>query len=566
MTVREFLRTVWAGKYLVLAAVVLVVAGAYVYLDRQETHYRSTATVELSSVESSQGGDQLVAVTVASDVEDATSPPVVEAAAVTLGRTPAQVTGLVQADYASEDGKTVTVSATTLDPRDAQQVANAVAEAYVARVGVLQGEQVAALDARRQALAEQLTGVRARLVANPDDPLALAEQETIVSEYTALTVQLNTLSAIAPPAVVKDPATAGEPLGASRGTVLAVALLAGLVMGVGLAFARRGLDIRVRSSAEAARLADAPVLAELYGTKGAVREFGHAGSLPVSSKVASPFTESIRELRTAVQVSVPDASRTVVVVTSADPHPPRAFIAANLAASFALSGRRTVAVSGDLRRPQLDRMLPPPEGWDGAVHQLRPTAVPNLHVFPVPEEEMDPADYLATDRARALVDGLHRDAEVVVIDAPPVLAAADATILGGYASGVVLIAAAGRTDRAVLTEAAARLRLSNVELLGIALSGVTGDRRMAYASTYGEDESGQDDGGDAAPPTGAAEPVPAQRAERPREAARTARTADGPLLSPAWSKVPAVVPTEAPAAPAGDEDAAPDDRRRPFRW
>jgi tyrosine-protein kinase Etk/Wzc len=487
MTIREFFRTVWAGKYYVLAAVLVVAAGALLYLTQQQTQYRATATVHLNGVQSVQGGEQLVQVTVETDPDDVTSPEVAEVAAGALGE-PGQAEALATEVSASFDGEAsaMVVEATTTDPARSVEVANAFAEAYAARLVPIQAAQVEVLDARRQALAEQLRAVRQRLAVDTDDPLALAEQDIIVADYSALTVEINALRGIAVPGEVVAPATSAETVGLSAPTVLALAVLVGLVAGVGLAFGRRGLDVRVRSAAESTHLTDTPVLAELYGARPAEKEFAHTLALPVASKVASPFTESIRELRTAVQVSTAGLKHAVVVVTAADPSTPRAFITANLAASFALSGRRTVALSGDLRRPQLDTLLPAPESWRGDEHELRPTTVPNLRVMPVPEEEMDPADFLATSRARQLVRSLREHAEVVVVDAPPVLAAADATILGGYSNGVVLIAAAGRTDRAVLVAATERLRVSNVPLLGIALTGVKGDRRMLYASTYGE--------------------------------------------------------------------------------
>ncbi|MBN0042165.1 hypothetical protein JN535_18575 [Cellulosimicrobium cellulans] len=629
MTIREFLRTVWAGRYYVLAAVLVVVAAALFYVDRQETTYRATATVQLYGVQSAQGGESLVEVTVATDADDVTSPEVADAAAAALGEPEAadELAAQVSGDVDGES-KTVAVQATTTAEARSVEVANAFADAYVAQLVTIQADQAAELESRRQALADQLAGVRQRLGADPEDPLALAEQDIIVGDYSALTVQINSLRGIAVPGEVVAPATGAEPLGLSRLTVLALALLVGLVAGVGLAFARRGLDVRVRSAAESTRLTETPVLAELYGTRPAEREFAHTRALPVASKVATPFTESIRELRTAVQVSTAGMKHAVVVVTAADPSAPRSFITANLAASFALSGRRTVALSGDLRRPQLDRMLPAPEDWDGQVQELRPTAVPNLRVMPVPEEEMDPADFLATERARALVRSLREHAEVVVVDAPPVLAAADATILGGYANGVVLIASAGRTDRAVLAEAVERLRVSNVPLLGIALTGVTGDRRMLYASTYGDD-TGQEAGQGSARTAPAAAPAAAgttartDRAEAPvgSSEAEPARRSEGEGATDASERTPstrrasvaaAAVPVDdasgrpaPPVATAGDappvdgaasrgapptpgkrppvlapawskvepaapdevaDEPAPDERKRPFRW
>lgn len=551
MTIREFVRTIWVGKYYVLAAVLVVVAGALFYLDRQETMYRAAATVQLYGVQSAQGGESLVEVTVVTEADDVTSPEVAEAAATALGEPGSadELADLVSADVDGES-RTVSVKATTPDEAWSVEVANAFADAYTAQLVTIQGTQVAELEARRQALAEQLTGVRQRLAVDGDDPLALAEQDIIVDDYSALTVQINSLRGITVPGEVVSPATGSEALGLPRATVLALAVLVGLVAGIGLAFARRGLDIRVRSAAESTRLTETPVLAELYGTRPAGKEFAHTHALPVASKVATPFTESIRELRTAVQVSTAGMKHAVVVVTAADPSAPRSFITANLAASFALSGRRTVALSGDLRRPQLDRMLPAPEGWSGADQELRPTTVPNLRVMPVPEEEMDPADFLATERARGLVRSLRDHAEVVVVDAPPVLAAADATILGGYANGVVLIASAGRTDRAVLAAAAERLRVSNVPLLGIALTGVTGDRRMLYASTYGDDtEPGAPTDGEEAAPGASGATTPG----KPSSASPADAPASPPDARPADARPADARPAD--ARPADEEPA-----------
>jgi len=617
MTIREFARTIWVGKYYVLAAVLVVVAGALFYLDRQETQYRATSTVQLYGVQSAQGGESLVEVTVATTADDVTSSEVADAAATALGEPGSgdELADLVSAEVDGES-RTVDVDATSPDEARSVEVANAFAEAYAAQLVTIQADQAAELEARRQALADQLAGVRQRLAVDGDDPLALAEQDIIVDDYSALTVQINSLRGIAVPGEVISPATGAEALGLSSATVLAIAVLVGLVAGVGLAFARRGLDMRVRSAAESTRLTETPVLAELYGTRPAEKEFVHTHALPVASKVATPFTESIRELRTAVQVSTATMKHAVVVVTAADPSAPRSFITANLAASFALSGRRTVALSGDLRRPQLDRMLPAPEGWEGEEQELRPTMVPNLRVMPVPEEEMDPADFLATARARELVQSLREHAEVVVVDAPPVLAAADATILGGYANGVVLIASAGRTDRAVLAEATERLRVSNVPLLGIALTGVTGDRRMLYASTYGDDtqpepeipgsgagtgtpapKAGDTGAARSGPATGSGAdprttgPAPAETGARAvgtrrasvvaaavavedtaarqqpaadaAPASRPEQTGPGkrhPVLAPAWSKVEPATPDEAEDGPTDDS------RKRPFRW
>ncbi|WP_454042999.1 Wzz/FepE/Etk N-terminal domain-containing protein [Cellulosimicrobium sp. Marseille-Q8652] len=593
MTIREFLRTVWAGKYFVLVAVLVVMAAAMVYVERQDPVFEATATVQIVAAESVPGANQEASsVTVDTDPEMIRNPAVLEPAAAALddGTEPRVLAGSVEGFYNAEL-LTMSVIARAGDEAGAVRRANAVAQAYIAYLPTILDTQVAELDERREALRAQLDQIQSNLAANPDDPLAQAERDTIVGQYQAISALHSTFGSIVTPGVLVDPATSAVPLGMPTPLVLAIALLAGLVAGVGLAFARRGLDLRVRTTAEAATLAGTPVLAELFDVRGADKEFRRTGNLPVSSRHASPFTESVRELRTAVRVSLGDAPHSVAVVTAADPHAPRAFITANLAASFALSGRPTIVMCGDLRRPQLADLLPAPEGWDGSPRELRPTRIPNLRLMPVHDDEMDPADFLATARVRALVDGLREKAAIVVVDAPPVLAAADATILGGYANGVVLIASVEKTDRVVLQEAAERLRINNVPLSGMALAGVKGDRRMTYASSYGSDaplvttssSEGTDEGSAAdvaAAPAEAAPDAPAEGApdttaatpaenEAPSTRAATRTRKDGAReagrrLEPQWAKVP---PSEAESIDGEDvEEDAPNIRRRPFRW
>lgn len=488
MTIREFIRILRENKYLVLAAMVVVVVGAMYYIDQRDDRYAATSTVELMTATSPVDNGEANVVTVASSPEDVTSEIVVETAAAELGYTGDldALADTITVEPGDEEGRFVNITATAADGDEAIAVSNAFANAYVAQLGTLRAEQVAAIEAQKAALSTQIQGVRARLETDPTDPLAVAEQDSIVGVYQALVTQANILNSIVSPGLVERSAVSAAPVGLSSVLIVIIAVLAGLLAGIGLAFIRRSLDVRVRSADEATWLTGVPVLAELTGVRSAERRFRSSRQLPVSSKVALPFTESIRELRTAVQVSLSGVDHMVVVVTATDPRIARSFVAANLAASFALSGRRTIVVSGDLRRPQLDTLLPAPAGWTGPDGSPRPTPVPNLGAVVLGEEGMDPADYLASTRARRILVGLRASAEVVVVDAPPVLAAADATILGGYADGTVLVASVGRTARKVLTEAVARLQINNIAITGVALTGVRSSRRMLYASTYGE--------------------------------------------------------------------------------
>ncbi|WP_159797150.1 polysaccharide biosynthesis tyrosine autokinase [Puerhibacterium puerhi] len=501
MTLRELLHVIWSGRGYALAALLVVVAVAWVYTDRQIVDYRATAVVELG--EATSGTE-----TVTPDGSPATvtSEPVLARAAEQLGVPELSAAGL-SATYDS-GSRRMAVMAVTPDAERSVATANAVAQAYADELPAVIERQVEALDEQIDAVSEQVRSARATLRGQADDPVATALDEAGGAQLTALTGTRTAFLSLVTPGQVVAPAQAAEAQAPGRTTVLAAALLAGLLAGVGAALLRHGLDTRVRSAAQAAELTQAPVLAELSGVRRAMRS-AREGRMPVATRLATPFTESVRELRTAVQVGLGHRPHVAVVVSAADPRAPRAFVAANLAVSFALSGRRTVVLAGDMRRPQIEDMLPPPEGWSGARGELRPTRVPHLEVCPMPDVELDPADFLATEAAQDLVQRLSRAADIVVVDAPPVLAAADAAILGAYTSGVVLVADAAGTDRVVLTQAAERLRTNGVPLLGVVVAGRAGSRRTEYAATYGDADStpAQPQGDDAEARTGVGAPL-----------------------------------------------------------
>ena len=71
----------------------------------------------------------------------------------------------------------------------------------------------------------------------------------------------------------------------------------------------------------------------------------------------SALAESVRDLRTSLEVILEDKPCPVVMVTSASPEDGKTFVVANLAASWAISGKRVVVVSADLRRPRIEHAL-----------------------------------------------------------------------------------------------------------------------------------------------------------------------------------------------------------------
>lgn len=494
MTLKEFVRTLWTGRWLIVASIAVGLVAGAAFLASREVPFYSVATVQLRVDTPSAATVNPPVVTI--DPVDVTSAGVAARVAELLadGSSAGELAAVVDASHDPVTAR-VTVGAEALSEDRAIAVANAFAQAYVELIDARWTATLATIDDNMAAARAKALDLQAATAASPGDPIAAADLDAVLSSYGTLAAQQNIAAALGSPATLAQAASGGTPVGMGTAAVLALAVLAGMLLGLGLALLRRALDSTVSTAKLARLLAGAPVLAELADVRRSAQGAAVAGLLPVDGRSATPFTESIRELRTAIQATE-EGSALTIVVSATEPDAPRSFIVANLAASWALSGRDTIVMSGDLRRSDLEGLLPAPDGWRAprstsrsALAELRPTAVDGLRYLPAPVTSLDPADYLASAAAHRLIEEVRAAADVVIIDAPPVLAAADAIILGSYADGVVLVATVGHTDRGILEDAASRLAGANVPLIGVALHGRTADKRMTYASTYAPEPS-----------------------------------------------------------------------------
>ncbi|HEY0215936.1 MAG TPA: Wzz/FepE/Etk N-terminal domain-containing protein [Cellulomonas sp.] len=593
MTLQDMFRTVWFGRWLVLVSVVAAAVGAWLYASQQQEEYAAEATVQILDAETLTAAG----IRLESDPSLVTSDAVTSAAAAELGD-PSLANALAASttgEYAADSASNVVISTTGSVGDDTVDAANAIATAYVAELQSQYDDDIAGMQTRLDTLSQSIdqqqqaiTAARATQAAsNPTatvdsvDGVLEAQYSASMAQYQTLAGQLAQAQLIANPAAILQNAVSATLVSVPPMLVYAVALLAGVLVGIGLAVLRRGLDTKVRTSGAARRSAGAPVLARLSGTGAALRSYETEGALPVARREATAYTRSVRELRTALQAAVEnDSGSAVIVVTAADLETPRSFVAANLAASWALSGRSVVVLSGDLRQPRLNSLLPatsqaPVRGSRTAGRSRTaalPTAIPHLAVHPALQTELDPADYLASDEVRTLVDQLRKTSDVVIIDAPPMLVAADATILGAYADGVLLAVSLGHTPMGAVEEAAERLRAANARLLGLSLDGAAERRQVAYEATYayaGADETaegapaavGTDEGSaDAAPtvevPDAADERVVAEASAGTEEAPATVAEDDAADAAPVDEPAAATAEISTGTAP-DDTDADP---------
>ena len=210
----------------------------------------------------------------------------------------------------------------------------------------------------------------------------------------------------------------------------------------------------------------------------------------------SPAAEAYRTLRTNVQALLDPASgrplRTILM-TSAGAGEGKSEAIANLATSFAQGGLRVVVVDADLRLPaqHLRFALPNETGLTeyiarGDSHSPLPmqaTVVPGLRVLTSGVEPTSPADILASGHLERVLATAGHDADIVLVDCPPVCAFADASVLATRVDGVLIVVGAGVVKRDLARQARAQLEAVRANVLGIVVTNAPFSER-AFASYY----------------------------------------------------------------------------------
>lgn len=197
----------------------------------------------------------------------------------------------------------------------------------------------------------------------------------------------------------------------------------------------------------------------------------------------SPASEAYRTLRTNLSFFSLDQPIRTLVVTSPAAGEGKNTLVANLAVTMAQSGRRTVLVDCDLRRPSLHTLFDL-QNEPGLTNQilgeideipLQETGVENLRLLasgPVPP---NPADMLGTKRIDEIIAKLVDQTDIVIFDTPPVIAVTDAAVLGVKVDGVLLVINAGKTRRDQAERAKELLEKANVRIIGAALANAPRD-------------------------------------------------------------------------------------------
>ncbi len=325
---------------------------------------------------------------------------------------------------------------------------------------------------------------------------------------------------------IVDPALVPSfPSRPQKGRNILLALLVGLVGGVGLAYLREYLDNTIKSPDDVQNLAGLPCLAVVpafaarNGSRALARLARQSGAANGDSRVElislhqpkSVVSEAFRALRTSLLLSQADRAPQVILVTSALPREGKTTSAANLAITLAQLGDRTILLDSDLRKPGVRRALNLSNGhlhevglssYLAGVATLRDIIishpnVPNLDAITTGPIPPNPADLLSSHRMAEAIEDLRQNYKFIVIDSPPIMAATDAVILSALTDGVLLIVWSNETPKQAFSRTRELLTAVKSHLLGVVLNAVDSGapdyyysyRYYPYSYGYGEEEA-----------------------------------------------------------------------------
>ena len=300
-----------------------------------------------------------------------------------------------------------------------------------------------------------------------------------------------------------------------------LAILVGLIGGIGLALIREYLDNTVKNPEDVQSLSRLPSLAVVPAftssngdsrgrlqklLRGSGNGFHERVALLSHSEPQSQVSEAFRALRTSLLLSQPDRPPQLILVTSALPHEGKTTASVNIGVTLAQLGDNTLLIDGDLRKPGISRALSMNDGKVGLSSYLAGVVgldlviiphpvIKNLHAIPTGPIPPNSADLLSSHRLAEMICELRKRYKFIVIDSPPIMAATDAVILSALVDGVLLVVRSGETPKEALMRTRDLLHSVKSRVLGVVLNAVDSSSPDYYYSyryhpyAYGADGS-----------------------------------------------------------------------------
>ena len=290
-------------------------------------------------------------------------------------------------------------------------------------------------------------------------------------------------------AMVSPPVIPDRPVSPVLTRVLVVCMFLGTALGSVVVYVADVIDDRFRSPEEIQEQLGVPVLAMARR-----HDVGDGHGLETLQVYRSPDaveSEAFRTLRTTLAFSGQECN--CIVVTSSEPSDGKTTVLSNLGVSYALAGKRTLLVDCDLRKPGLTKLFQL-RGEDGVSEILRSdedivaacerrlhsTELENLSVISAGRRPADSAELLSRERFADLLGWAESNFDQILIDSPPILAAADAAIASRTTDGIMLVVQPKKNHRRLVLRAYEGLVSLGANVLGTVVNAVDDEDGSSY--------------------------------------------------------------------------------------
>jgi capsular exopolysaccharide synthesis family protein len=273
----------------------------------------------------------------------------------------------------------------------------------------------------------------------------------------------------------------------NRSKIYSTALLLAVVIPIAIILFMEFMNNKIVDIKDLSRLKKSNLL-------GTIGHNNRESDIPVFEFPKSALAESFRGLRANLQYLMPEKNENTILITSTISGEGKTFCAINLAAILAMSNKKTLLMSLDLRKPKLHRYfnISNEKGISNyLIHQaskeeiIIPTNINNLYLAPSGPVPPNPAELIDTDSMGTLIKQLKQEFDFIIIDSPPIAIVTDAILLSKHSDLSIYVVRQNLSSKEVLHLIDELAEKKQLKHLNVIVNDVKVPGYYGYSSRYG---------------------------------------------------------------------------------
>jgi capsular exopolysaccharide synthesis family protein len=501
---RQYLSLFWHWAWLIALAAVVAGVAAYVMSKRTTPYYQSSTTVLVNEAPATKTTDyssvMLSEQLTSTYAEMMTKDPVLNEVigqlglSISAGKLKSMITVAPV-----RDTQLIQITAETTQPQLSADVANSIAAVFSKQIMDIQGERFAQSKATLEAQMAEIETQIASYEAQAEGATSADEREQLdakVTQYREIysglltsyeSVRLSEAQSISSVTQVERATANSVPVRPKTLQNTLLAAVVGVMLVAGGLVAKEAMDDTIKTPEDIISRFGLPIL-------GVINHLNGKRNDPITlADPASPTSEAYRTLRTNVSHASLDGPLRTLLVTSAEPGEGKTTTLGNLAVVMAQNGLQVIVADCDLRHPRthIQFRLNNRKGLTNLFEQpsyvldgsCQVSGVQNLSVVTSGSLPGNPAELLGSERMRAIIQAMAKEADVVLVDTPPALAVTDAAVLAPSVDGVLLVVKPGKTRARAVKRTLELLAQVQAKVVGVVLNDVT-THRSSYGYHY----------------------------------------------------------------------------------